>query len=518
MIPIRPDILAAKLQAIRNLEELTLADQVAENPRLVELLWFIQAVSMRPGGLEKFVEESVGRYPERVNGQDPSDLVPPLDGSCASQECLELWKKERADLDTFGEPACEFGEWFDANLDENTTTDMLRGDFGYDSNQIQLGVRKFTVAYFADKRRSVQRALLPGYLRAMCEDRSVPFKGPWYFPELTEALLACMEAHAQDEAKALASTEVTRTILGELEFARAQRVPVLIIGDSRFGKTKTVATWCEMHPGRARLITVPDSNNMRDFLAAHADAFGFSYTDKTSAADLKRAVEFIYRHSGLFCVYDEAQFLIPTNYSAATAPRRLNWVRCQVIDRGLGCAFFATSQSYKQTFDSFAKKTGYRMEQWLGRIAPPVVLPSELGWDELLAVARVHFPDLDPDYGELIASRAMQSEGYLKSFEQTAKYALHLAQQAGRPSPTLEDIQQAIGRMMPARTDLREASASAAQGRRRSASAAALPPAFLGTAKSFQTAAAKSDLPGRKPAGVADSAIEDDERLSPVSA
>ena len=60
-------------------------------------------------------------------------------------------------------------------------------------------------------------------------------------------------------------------------------------------------------------------------------------------------VEFIHRHSGLFLLYDEAHYLIPANYHKSTPPRRLNWVREQVIDREFGCAFFATPQSYRDT-------------------------------------------------------------------------------------------------------------------------------------------------------------------------
>jgi hypothetical protein len=187
----------------------------------------------------------------------------------------------------------------------------------------------------------------------------------------------------------------------------------------------------------------------RDFIAAHADAFGHSYNPSTSTAELKRQVEYIHRHSGLFLVYDEAHYLIPVSYHKATPPRRLNWLRSQVIDRGLGCAFFATPQSYRETLDGYVKKTGYCMEQWLGRLAPAVVLPESLDSADVLAVARQHFPDVPEPYLKLISARAMQSEGYLKNVEICVKRACFLADERGHLKPELADVQEAIAYTMP---------------------------------------------------------------------
>lgn len=66
LAPIRPEILAGKLAAIRNHEYPELLKQITERPRLVELLWFIQAMSLRPGSLVKFAEELLAEFPERL--------------------------------------------------------------------------------------------------------------------------------------------------------------------------------------------------------------------------------------------------------------------------------------------------------------------------------------------------------------------------------------------------------------------------------------------------------------------
>jgi len=112
-----------------------------------------------------------------------------------------------------------------------------------------------------------------------------------------------------------------------------------------------------MHPGRARLVTVPESNREADLTRAHADAFGIEYTPGATSSALKGKVEFILRHAGVMIVYDESHFLVPISYHKATPPRRLNWVRTKVIDQGVPCALFATPQSYDQTLEKYVNTT-----------------------------------------------------------------------------------------------------------------------------------------------------------------
>lgn len=261
-----------------------------------------------------------------------------------------------------------------------------------------------------------------------------------------------MAAHAATVRATLADTKVSKLISKELDLALTHKVPLPIIGDSRFGKTKAGSVWCDAAPGRARLVTVPESNREWDFYAAHADALGVAYNDRTRIQTLKRSVQHVIKHNGLFLCYDEAHFLVPVNYQANTPPKRINFVRCHVIDQGIGCAFFATPQSLDQTLERYAAKTRYNLEQWLGRLAPPLLLANYYDRAELMAVARVHFPEFPEKPLALICARAMQAETYLKGMEFTARYASALAQDRARRKPTVQDVDEAIERMMPAKT------------------------------------------------------------------
>ncbi len=192
---------------------------------------------------------------------------------------------------------------------------------------------------------------------------------------------------------------------------------------------------------------------------------------------------YVHQHSGLMVIYDESQFLIPTRYSQSTPPARINFVRCQVIDRGLPCALFATPQSYRQTLDQYVKTTGYRVEQWLGRMAPAEILPSDLDKEDLMAIARLHFPALPASHLKLIIARAMQSEGYIKNLEFAGKRALFIAQENGRTQPSVEDVERAIADMMPV------AAAAPAQTSSRRRSPPALTPEIYSRASDRRGAA-----------------------------
>ena len=267
----------------------------------------------------------------------------------------------------------------------------------------------------------------------------------------TAELFKMMDEASVAAQATLADTKVSRIVLKELDLALVHKVPVPFFSDSRFGKTKLGSVSCQMRIGRRRLVTCAESGRDWDFFASVAKPLGVQFTDRTPAPRIKRAIEHVLQDSGLFLVFDEAHYLIPVKFHKNTPPRLLNWVRGQVIDKGAGCAFFSTSQSYNQSLERYAKTTKYNLEQFLGRVAPAVVLADYYDRDELMAVAKVHFPEFPEKLMALICARAMQAEGYLKSVEHAARYASALAAERKNTTPTLQDVEAAIERMMPAK-------------------------------------------------------------------
>ena len=176
-------------------------------------------------------------------------------------------------------------------------------------------------------------------------------------------------------------------------------------------------------------------------------------TRKTETRDLKDRVQFVLRNTGLFCVHDEAHWLVPSKYQKDTPPQRLNWVRTQIVDRHLPCAFFCTPQSQEETLARYVEKTHHNMEQWLGRMPKPVLISEKPTYEDLVSVARVRFGDFPQAALDELCDAAdekvegagarLNGEGGFKIVELAGARARFLAERRGG-NVTIADIRTAV--------------------------------------------------------------------------
>lgn len=494
-------ILATKIHGAASMQ----SDRwILEAPRRREILWFIQWASLQPGGIAAMVKRMVEKFPERFQTETMLTARHDRQGAYSVAECLKVWAdKNLCSLEAAADCIARSSQSIDALLSDDATEkrklDIIarealaawnRADndspksnlpprwhsapvkisFGelltmciggkptprdavgdsFAALALRAAVVKYNRTWLMKQCAAVAIAELPDYLYALCQVKNKGLKNQWFCLHLEQTLLDYIDLHAREVSSQIAETVITKTVRSELDFAVSECVAVPIVGESRYGKTKSVANWCQMYPGRARMVTIPESNNERDFIRAHADALNIEYSATTSGATLKDKVEFVIASAGLAIVYDEAHYAIPLNYNDATPPRRLNWIRAKLIDRGVATAFFATPQSYKQSLAKYAEETGYRIEQWLGRVAPAVILSDVIPVEEIIAVARTQFPEFSQAQLEELADRAIVSDGYLKSIELAGKRTRWLARQRGHDKPTAQDLSDACDEMMPA--------------------------------------------------------------------
>lgn len=400
MMWISPIALAAKIQSIQDSDHPRLAEQLDAEPRLHELLWFLQYVSTEAGGLSEFAGAFLKRFEGRFEPVERNEVYFDDDGE-----------------DGFGSMAHR--------------------------------PRPYSAAECLSRAKSC----LPRLLADMCIVKDASLSGPWFCRRLIPQLLEMMDFHRDQVLSRIADTAITREMFHLLDFSRKKRVPVAIVGHSRFGKTTATQAWCESRPGLARLVTVPPSNRERDFVVAYADAFGISHTASTTLVELRDQVEYVLKYSQLYLAHDESHFLIEGTRIRVTSSRRLEFVRCGVIDKGHGCSFIATPQSYKYSLERYAKDTGNTLVQWLGRMPEPLMLPSSLSQEDLLAVAEKKFPNVSKALRKMICGVALDSKGFLKTVDHIADYASYLAEERKAPAVALEDVEGAIRRFMPGSLD-----------------------------------------------------------------
>jgi hypothetical protein len=186
---------------------------------------------------------------------------------------------------------------------------------------------------------------------------------------------------------------------------------------------------------------------MASFFKRIGEALGIDCSYGSNPSRLKERVEYVIRHGGIFLLLDEAHFLAPMNFTETTSPHRLNWVRTEIVDRQLPLAISVTPQAFKGAIDRFVKKTRYDMTQFFGRDFLPCVLPEVLSEEDLIAVARIHFPGFSGKALGYIASEARLSQNYLQAVEAIARRARFLAGKRGG-AVKLKDIETAASEVL----------------------------------------------------------------------
>ncbi len=247
----------------------------------------------------------------------------------------------------------------------------------------------------------------------------------------------------------IAETEVTQLVAKWVGKSRSMQRSVMIIGNSRFGKSESIKAHAAAHPGRCRFVNTPATNAMSDLVREIALAIGLDVGLSKRAVDLREQILYVLRFSHLQLIFDEAQRLLPTNYSRNTAPARLNWVRGSIMDNGLPVVFVCTPQSYLPAKRRFLKVTGFAMEQFDERLIT-IQLPNELCEQELLDVARFHLPGLADEYLQYVVANVLATErNFVSDIEKIAALAKDNAREALRKSPTLGDIKAAMAIVLP---------------------------------------------------------------------
>jgi hypothetical protein len=475
---IRPEHVAEKLQAIRNYEYPEILDEITAQPRLEEMLWFLQYVSMQPGGLRKFCERMIEEMSARFGtpSMRAADSLP-LSFDSRLRIYVEI---PRAFQYYVSDLSREVNELVALMVQEEPPGTRTTAE---DRATVSKHTKSWTKERFREVCFKAACEQLPRYLEALCTEKAKGFKPrtilevydlsdlmategqteTWFIDDPIGAVFEMMDRQASGVSRRLAMTAVSKKVFDALDYALQERTMVRIEGDSRFGKTESIRAWADMRPGLARVVNVPSSNLLADLVRNVAQALGIAARYWDRAHVLRGRVEYVLQQSGLFLILDEAAFLIPQNYTETTPPARLNWVRTEIVDRGLPLAIVVTPQTFMPAVGKFAKKTGFAMQQFLGRNYRVVQLPSELDQADLTAVARIHFPEMGEDYLALIADLAGMSENYLQTAEAVAKLARYIARRAGHRRITVSDIEAAVSEVIPRRQE--PASAPAVTGR-----------------------------------------------------
>ena len=482
--PIRSELLAGKIEKLLNFELPDLFDQFAEEPRFIRVLWFLEYVSKPQnyaGGLTKFAHDFIhacadqigtaamaktGGARERYSAEDAIVIFKEMPAPHRKQVFGDdYWIFENAFLErdelATGRVTIEriVEIWNVESTEEPRVEDVRESWNGTGAELLGLFTAKLTPVAARELCAQDARESLAGYFKRLCELPHVGLRpnenghgAPQYFNQVGPALLNFIEKRSADLRSKLAETEVTQLITRWMTKARTMRRPIMISGNSRFGKTEAVKLLCEMEPGNFRMVNTPASNAIGDLFREVARSLGIEVAAQNSVRDLRERIEYVLRFSNLALCFDEFQLALPASFSRNTAPARLNWVRRAVMDQGLAAVFICTPQSYLPAKNRFVRTTGFAMEQFDERILKTIHLPDELSEADLFAVARIHFAGLGDDYLQVVVGAALATErNYISDIEKIATLAKDNAREQGRDLPLLDDIEAAIADVLPTR-------------------------------------------------------------------
>jgi len=520
--PIDPLKIAEKLRAVRNFELPPLEEQIGAHPEFVEVLWFLQWVSMPEnyaGGLRRFCE----------------DFVNAKRGSLGPKALLAQLSERRFTVEAAKRLVREFPEvrQFDG-INPPGWRELADGRF-YDPEEV--------IAASADSlaRNSSPEALhsaiveairdiLPHYLRALCErsevlfancitrttsltfaieDRSAFSDGshwvtpPALLPSICVDLVAWMRERELVTHKLVAETSVTKSVRKWVERSYSTGYPVWLSGSCRWGKTETARNLAEARPGIRRMVETPDDNSQVSLCRAIAKALGIPCKGAETALTLRDKIAQVLTEAKLQLLFDEAHFLWPANITSATRPQRLDLVRRLLIDQGIPAVFISTPQSYAQSRKNLVRRTGFSIGQFEGRLLneKPIELPEEITVEEKIAVAAIHFPNVSDSYLEIVVRRVSVSLGssIYALIAKLAKTAQIIAQEHGRQTMIAADILEAANEILPSTKPeaAKPPQASRTEATPRSRSAADL---LSGTRVARQTVGNRIDSRERKTA------------------
>lgn len=461
---------AAELRRIERLDPTPKASMLIDATKRA-LLYFLQAMALRPGGLKALASGLVEKFPERLGsptmhklgisakrvyspGQadririelrlrpefsfndEPTAAAPDADNSA---ECfLQICRSQAAS---------QLGDFLEAVCSDPTMEIRLPED------------REFTVDLEREKLRDLASETADWRIS------EVP-----YFRDLVGALLEFQCNMAQQARDAVAQTEVAGRVFGTLDRALSHRKMVVLEGDPGIGKTKAAEAWCEAHNGQARFVTLSGCVNKTSIFRAIGRALGVGCGYHRSLAAIQARVEDALKRSGLMLVIDEAHFLFGQSERMQTRPVMLDWVDTALCNQGVPVALIATPQ-FSRRLDQAERETIWQSAQFRRRVKDYVRLPSAMSQADLDSVTRKLLPNSDRASIKLATGYAKLSRWPLTGLANLAEDARVIAAECGRTEPNFADLEAAMTKFrMPSdvaqATAFEEASKTARRGRR----------------------------------------------------
>jgi hypothetical protein len=410
-----------------------------------DLVYFLQMLSHREGGLKQVAADLLAMFPQNIGTRSMHRFGIKPGGSYKAEQVKEIREElgglHKCDFLLYGEIATEF----DASelLDESERRDALLAS-----------TKRYPQSYPVDRFIEVCRsatAQLESDLGELCLNPEFalaePYCGrmfsPWYFQNAISALRQYQAAWIERRRAVNVVTELGRQVFDTLDYTLEGKCMTLIDGQARMGKTHAAKAWCDLHPGRARYVQVPSTNDEIGFFRAIAKSLGVSINLNSKAQELRQRIEEVLQRGDLAVIFDEAHYIWPNSNYRDARPTRLTWVITALVNYSVPVCLLTTPQ-FMRSQKAVERKTCWTSEQFVGRIKHYQKLPEALSDDDLFAVAKSLLPEGCKESLQTLVLYAKGSVKYLAGIDAVVSRARYQARKDGRSKVVFRDIKQAI--------------------------------------------------------------------------
>ncbi|MEQ1860714.1 MAG: ATP-binding protein [Chthoniobacteraceae bacterium] len=253
------------------------------------------------------------------------------------------------------------------------------------------------------------------------------------------------------------------TSLGEklhetLDYALRTGRMVIVEGLAGSGKTTAAESWVRRHPGQARFVSLSGITHRTGFFQKIGAAIGLA-TCQRKSCELQAKIEAFFQTSGLMLVIDEAHHAWPKGRRVSAAPEIIDWINTALVNAGAPVALICTDQ-FTRLKAQVEKATGWTSEQLMHRVKRYTKLPERPAAADLRAVAELLLTaawseaqrrwiigEVDADgkaVRAVVAYATLRAELQLAAVRDAIDEARELARDAGRERVTLADAVRAI--------------------------------------------------------------------------
>ena len=452
------------------------------HPDKRSLLFFLQAVSLRPGGLKKFCRDFLATFPERIGSPTMHrEGIKPggkYGQATARKIASEIGRKTKAqwqdeqerqalfdkisgeefllrdpDEPPYVRPKVESKKLPPQPVDEfiELCRDALAGLEGF---IIELCINpKLQFSAPGESAKSLEgerRALEDNFPEVHRSDMGLANESNYQSAEhpcfkiIVGALFEYKDSYEQAARCDYVMTEVGRMTFETLDVALETGKMTVVQGNSGIGKTTATEAWCNMHLGEARLISLSGITHKTGFFRALARVLGIGGSYARSSTEMQTRIEDMLQRSRLVLVIDEAHHLFSAAERVYSRPELVDWINTALYNHGVPASLICTPQ-FAVRMARVEKQTTWNSDQLRRRVKRFCELTAAPRSEDLTDVAKKLLPDADADTVKYVVGYALTHKLHMPAIVDAVDEARLLVKREGRDKITFADVDRAIG-------------------------------------------------------------------------